>query len=259
MIIAHRQEYFVAYKDIQITAGIDTYSLPSESISLGLRKACYVENNGLLENLAQISVDKVADNRFFMHDAFYFMGNDIVFYPKPRQSRTVRLYYHRDPNEVISVSDSRQITAIDTGTNVLTFATVPSEWEAGLFLDVIKKSPGFDLLGDGLEILAKTSSTVTLADVSGLSVGDWVALQGFSPIAQIPKNAFKIVEQAAAIKCLEAMGADAQLAEKKLKDYVDSFSKIIAPRSQGGSEAIAANIDGILKIGFGKRFRHRGI
>lgn len=255
MILAHRQEYFVTYSDLTMVSGQNTYDLPTESIALGLRKACVVEASGEITTLEHLDLEKVAGFNHFLQDGFYFLGNKIVFYPTLTGGKTVRLYYHRDPNEVVATSDAAQITAIDTGTNTLTFTAVPTDWETSDTLDVIRSTPGFNTIGESLTIAAMTSTTITVSSVDDLQVGDWVALEGFSPIAQIPKNAFKIVEQAAAIKCLEAMGANISTAEKKLENYIESFGKVIAPRNQGGSTAVTANGMGIFQTGIGKRFR----
>lgn len=256
LILDHRQEYFVTYTDISVVAGTDTYDIPSDSIALGIREAVYVDVNGkIIDQLEQLSLEKVSSDSSVIAEGYYFLGNSVVIYPKPASAKTLRLYYHKDPNEVVASSDCGQITAIDTENNILTLSNVPSSWTTSDTIDVISSTPGFNTKATGVSISAISSPTVTVSSVENLSVGDWVALEGFTPIPQIPKNTFKIVEQAAVIKCLEALGKNPQTAEVKLNQYINGFSKVISPRSKGSAKAITSNGKGLFSNG--SRYRHR--
>ena len=255
MILSHHQDYFVTYQDIEVVAGQETYNLPSSSIAMGMREAVYVTESGTYKALEPLSLSKVSQANFRLSEGYYFLGNQIVLHPKPQATRTLRVFYHKDPNEVVANNSAGQIISINTGTNQVTLSNVPTTWTTSNTFDAIDSQPGFDNQASNLTASTISAPVLTLGSVEGLEINDWVAISGFSPIPQIPKNAFKIVEQAAAVKCLEAMGkaGKAQIAEGKLQQYMQAFSKTIAPRSKGKAQVISANGQGLYQVGRSSR------
>lgn len=249
LILKHKQGYFLTYQDIEVNSTDAAYNLPSDSIVMGMRSAVYVDNQGKPQhNLEHLSIEKVSsDDRYCLDAGFYFEGNTIVLYPKPNKARTLRLYYYHTPNEVVLSSKCGQITAIDTNTNEVTLSNIPNDWNTDDVFDVVGSKPGFNLNATGLTASSISSPTITLNSVENLSIGDWVCLEGTSPVPMVPKEAFKIVEQAAAAKCLEALGRSTNTAEGKLQQCMQSFESLISPRSKGKSPVISANGEGIFQ------------
>lgn len=260
LILQSRGEYFVRTLDVDIVSGQHEYEIPDSSILMGLREAAYIdETNNELVSLEQISIDRSTSGNWENHryEGYYFQGSSLMLHPIPQQNRKLRLFYHASPNEVVSVDSAGRITSIDTNTNSIVLDNVPTAWANGDKLNAIKSTPGFETKKENLEIVSISSPTVTLSSVEGLQVGQWVCIQGTSPIPQVPKESHKIIEQAVAIKCLEAMDAGPSLdrAERKQQEYIAAFTKMITPRSKGSSQVIVSS--GALRLGRGRRFRIR--
>ena len=86
----------------------------------------------------------------------------------------------------------------------------------------------FQSLGDDLAITAMPdSSSLTFTETlpTDLAVGDYVALAGKSPIAQIPYEAHHLLAQLGAIKVNEALGdmQGMQMAQSKYDILVNAM------------------------------------
>ncbi len=110
-----------------------------------------------------------------------------------------------------------------------------------------------------MTIITVSSPTIEVADVTGLSVGDFVSEQGYSAVPQIPIEAHGYLAQLTATNILESLGdergqAIAQAKAEKLKDNLlvmiaqrvdGSVKKVMQP---GGGMRLAA---GIGRFGYG--------
>lgn len=76
--------------------------------------------------------------------------------------------------------------------------------------------------------------------VSGLSVGDWLALEGQTPIPQIPVEFRPLLEQRVVVKLYELQGflEKMKIAQKKLEELERSTFTLITPRVKSSTKVI---------------------
>ena len=99
-----------------------------------------------------------------------------------------------------------QISSVDTGTNTIIVDRVPSNWVIGDKINAVSQDPNFSITSEEATITAISSPSLVLDSVTGLGVGDYVSLQGYSAIPQLPVEAHAYLAQLTAAKALEGLG-----------------------------------------------------
>lgn len=214
LIIALKEEYYVTYESQNITANTATYAIPYRAMGLSLREVKKLQNGRILDLDRMSPEDIVTTDTSDNTKGFYLQGHDVVLYPTPASTQdTLRLYYFLTPSRIVETTECASITAINTGTGVVT-ATPPSSWTVSSQLDFCSRLNGHKTLGSDVTPTAIDSTTITfaLADLpSSLAVGDYVALAGETPYLQCPDVCFELVVRLVANELLESLGAQAEL------------------------------------------------
>lgn len=241
MLMAVREEYFVADFDYAIQANQASYRIPQRAIGGKLRDVLRVRSDGSAYPLPRLDEADVASNRSG-YEGFYLMGNSVLINPIPTSTTdSLRMRHFRRPNTVVDVSAAAQIVAIDTVLKQITCSTVPSTFTTGVTCDFIKAQSGFECLQIDAPISSVAGALVTFASLpSDLAVGDWISLAGESPIPQIPQELHPLLAQMVTVKCLEALGDEEglQAAQGKLKELKESVMHVVTPRVDGAMKKI---------------------
>jgi hypothetical protein len=243
-LMSNREEYLVKVKYVELVAGEDTIDIPSGAVGMKLRDISVVTNaNTISESfwgLPRIEPDQISTGYTAYRSGFYVQANQIILWPNPNVAQTLRMTYFRRPNELVETTDCGQVTSIDTGLNTLTLGNVPVSWTAGTRIDVISNVPGFDTVFEDLTLVTASSPTVELADVTGISVGDWICITGESCIPQVPLECHQLLAQASVVKCLESLKdtEGMQLAQAKLSEMFKAFENMTTPRVDGRPKVI---------------------
>jgi len=252
-MLAVKQEYFVKNYDfnntLDATTGIwnDTYELPPEAIGMELRDFVQLTTPAAANTppterfIPRISPEDVAGQALNTTStgnggiSFYMKGNDLVLYPCPVTTLAFRMKFFRMPNYLVSTADCGQILSINTITNSVVLSNIPSTWSVGTSVDVIQSYQGFDLDAENIVITSLSSPTVGFASVKGLQVGDWVALNGDSPIPQLPIACQAVLAQAVVVKLLESLKDEAgvRIAQQKYNELFKAMEFMIVDRVQG--------------------------
>ncbi len=234
LLMSVREEYFLAYKDISVTGSLPyTVEIPDDAIGMKLKEVATIVN-GRPQDLPRLDVD----NEYRNTSGFRIEGNKIII--SGQSTETVRLYYFKRPLQLTTLSLSGQITSINALTNEITLSNIPASWTTSTILNSVIKSQPFSTSAEEIQIVSLSAPTLVINSVEGLTVGDWVSEEGFSPIPQIPVEAHKVLAQATVVKCLEAMadpsGMEAanEMLERNLKDMLT----IISPRVDGAPKKI---------------------
>lgn len=251
-LMASREEYLVKVKNVELAMGEDTIDIPPNSVGMKLRDIAVVTNAGTISEsfwgLPRIEPDQISTGYVAYTSGFYVQANQIILWPNPNVAQTVRMTYFRRPNELAETSDCGQVTSIDTGLNTLTLGNVPPGWTAGTRIDVISNVPGFDTVFEDLALVTASSPTVELADVTGISVGDWICPTGESCIPQVPLECHQLLSQACVVKCLESLKDidGMQIAQAKLNEMFKNFQVMTTPRVDGRPKVINKT-DGVFR------------
>ena len=239
LIMSVREEFFVTYDDFSITANQSAYSIPHRSIGMKVREVQIVDGSNNVTDLPRMQPENIKSYNSGNPEAFYLKNNQVCLYPSPAAtSGTLRVYYFIRPGEFIATSSAAVVSSING--NIVTVSTIPSTWVTGNTFDLISKDSGHPYRDYDLTSTLVSGNDITLPSTpSDLAVGDYITLQGYSPLVQLPPEFQSILAQAVAVQCLESMsqpGADK--AAQKLKLMLDTAQKLLTDRVEGEPSVI---------------------
>lgn len=254
-----REGYLIYPQDIPLVTGQTRYPIPTRASGISLDDVLLVQGTTerSVPEIPSSDRDRYSTNTnqgYGDRVAFYLQWNDLIL-TKDMSSRytTLRVPYLIRPGDLAQTSDSAKVTAIDTGTGVVTVNTLPSDYTTALEYDFISGKGGYeyhaiDQTASALDSGAGTMTFATLPD--DLVVGDWVAVAGESPVPQIPREVAPILVYETLIKLLKSLGDwdGAKACEIELEGdnrrpgLKQSVMKIISPRVKGETKFIVSGI-----------------
>ena len=253
LIMSEQEDYFVHSTDLDIDGSTKEFAIPDRAVGGKLKDVGFYNSSAdSLDLRPRLALEDYGNRRGnFLHDltGYWLKDNKIVFNPAPTNTGDkLRIYYYRRPNNLVQRSESGKITNIDTGAKTITFDTVQSSWTTANTFDLIRGKGMFQSLGDSLTVTGRTDSTLVFTDTlpTDLAVGDYVALAGKSPIAQIPYESHHLLAQLGAIKVNEALGdmQGMQMAQSKYDILVNAMIRSINNRVDGSPRKVV-NRNGI--------------
>jgi hypothetical protein len=240
LIMSVREEFYVANKDYTVTANQANYAIPSRASGMVLRDVLWVES-GAISAMQPVDPETITSTSTGEPEGYYLEHNNVVLYPTPSStSGTLRLRYFMRPSRLAATTACAQVSAIDTGTNIVTVSSIPSSWGTGTIIDFIDADAPYACHSIDQTISSVSGTDISFSDLpDNLAVGDWIALAEYSPIPQIPHEFQPVLSQMTVVKALEALGDrdGAAVANKVLNDpqtgMIVSCLKLITPRVQG--------------------------
>lgn len=248
LLLSCRESYLETFQDVALVAGQDHYLIPTTAVAAALKQVATLNSSG-----TPVPLNKIPSERRFDYvnsggiDAYCLEGNSIVIVPAPAapisSPGSIRFYFFRRLNRIVADTDCALVTGIaGAAITVALPTTIAGVLGAGGFtgtnvFDFISGTPHFDVTAAGLTAtLAGSILTFTTAPPAALAVGDYIALTGTTPIANVPVEVQDLLAQRAVTKALEAQGDPKWQAAKTILDEmrVDILS-LLAPRVQGAS------------------------
>ncbi len=251
LIMSTREEYFVDFVDV-IPTGHEI-DIPDYCVGEKLRSVCFVVQTSplILVNLPRIDLDVVAGVGFvnFMTLAgFYIQGNKLILYPSQSvpQNQTIRLYYYRRTLVLAAPSTFGRVVAIDTNSNTIQLSFVPNDWDVDTVVNSVSPTAPFTTTNESMVITAVSSPSIVVDNVDGLSVGDYIAEEGFSAIPQILIEAHPYLAQLTAIKVLEGLGGQGmENAQAKAELLKKNLLILISQRVDGSVKKVMSANGGL--------------
>lgn len=231
-ILSVRENYYLTYIELPLNAE-QRYDIPERAIAMALSDV-KIRVDNTLQNVTRIEVSEL----MYTHQApgpnwgWYIENNQLVLLGNP-QAGVLRMYFYRWPNKNVLPTACAEVTDI-TGDDV-TVASLPTTFSIATPLDFIKAQPGFDLLGLDTTPIGINATTLTFAPgevPARLAVGDWLALSGETPVAQIPREFRPLLVQRVVVRVYETQGYldKKKVALDTLKEKEAALFKLINPR-----------------------------
>lgn len=253
LILAAQEEYYVQNYDQTLVAGTYNYTINPRAAFATWRDIVLVDTLGNEINMTELPPEYVkvtfplGNMPPIYANGFVLQNDHITLWPPNLTVPTqyaLRMKIKRRPNHLTSYANCGQVTAINTGTKVISLSVNgDGTWTTSTTFDVIPNSPQFTSRADDKAITAidNTLKTVTVSTIpTGLVVGDWFCPATMSCIPQIPYDMFPLLAQRGVIRFLEAIGdmQSLQVAERKYQDMAADFARTVSPRVQGTPKKI---------------------
>ena len=246
-----REEFLVFNYDLETEIDKELYQIPADAIGTGLRDLVLLDSDSTEYSIPYLSLDQKADASYQGYGtsfsgrggtvSYFFQGNNVGLYPKPRSVYSVRMKYFKRPNELVLEKDAGAVTSFNA-TQVVVNRVLP--FAIGDTVEFNQARSPYTALGSAVITALPTPQTLEFAAVpEGLVVGDWASEEGTSPVVNLPMEAQSVLVQSAVMKVLNATGDELQTNQAgeiygQLKErYID----VISPRSDGAVKKVVSS------------------
>ena len=251
-VIAARADYYHTVVDQNLVASQELYRLPA--LAYGpIKDICTVDTQGVESSVELITGDELGHGYSaaavggVSGYAMYFAGDCVGLRPIPAQTQgSLRMRYYRQPNALVLLATCAKITAradiggildgleLDTDLNPL--------YPATMNVDILAGGNAHQWLDGRNASIGALNATVVIATgrwASTVSVGDYIAPEGQTPIVQLPDFMLTAAIRRIAAACLIAAGderAGAEVAEAER--LIDLALRTAIPRIEGEPKVI---------------------
>jgi hypothetical protein len=151
---------------------------------------------------------------------YYLEGNDIVLVGGAPASSVVEQAFIFRPGELVDVTETRLITAVDALTKTITLDDdVPVDWDSTLLFDVHSPESGAEIIDWSLVAATVTGpSIVFTSEIDGsvfgrkpLAVGQYIVLEGESAVPGIPREWVPLLIRSVAARLAEAIADEVMI------------------------------------------------
>jgi len=257
MLLQIRQEFFVTYSDLTLSSTQTDYQLPTRATAESLRDVTLVDSAGGIFSIPRLEADQL--DRFSNISStgllgFYLRDNTVVLLGTPGSYSTLRLSYFTRPNKLVNFAtgaagNTAVVASINTATKTITTtATIPTTFTTSTPMDLISYTSRFQSLAIDLTPTVAAGTTLTFAATlpTTLKVGDYIALQGYTPVAQIPVELYPYLYQRVACTILEVAGESGRL-ERAQKVLIEMEKKVMTAFTErvAGEVRKLVNVNGV--------------
>lgn len=243
-VLSVREDYLVHHKDYDVSDGETHFELPDDAVGKRAKSVALILGDEEVE-IPRLNISDLPNTLSMPSpNGYYVKGDDIVLKGSFDRLDGLRIYYYKRPNKLVLPSDAGRVISVNVPANEITLDNLPASWDVNTRFDIIKGKPSFRTRTENIAYVNKSGFTLEFADVSMVEVGDYVAEHNHSPVAQVPWELHKLLSQAVAVKCLEALG-DAQ----GLQGAVGKLSFL----EDKAKSLITSRVDSHAKVIIGKR------
>jgi hypothetical protein len=241
LLMSTREEWYVWPTSTSIVANTAVYQIPDRAAGQVLRDV-QIQSGSVIKSLTRIDVEDIETTATGEPLFYYLQANKVVLYPTPSSAGdTLLLKIFLRPSRLAATSDCVQITNVDTGTNTVTVAAVPSSWTTSTELDFIDLDSPHAPLSIDVNPTTVTGTTLIFSELpTGLAVGDWIAPADYTPIPQVPFEFQSVLAQMTVVRALEAIGdrEGSKQAYANLQSLQQNMLTLITPRNIGSRKVI---------------------
>lgn len=236
-IIKLREEYFLTFTDLSVTAGTNAYAIPNRAVGMSVREVKLMDSSGGYTDIPQLTPESLPDDTTGTPQGFYLRENSLVLWPRPSSSTgTLRVFFLKTHSKLIETSSAASISAISGDSLTATLSAVPTGFTANDTYDVIKSTGGQEVISTDLSVASVGASTLVFNSPLSSSIipGWYVAKAGESPLLSIPQEYRHVLAQAVTVRILKSMRMDGWDAEQKtLLEMLETVEVTASPRVIG--------------------------
>lgn len=241
LLLKAREEYQCDSITVAVVSGTARYALPSRAVAASIRRVERVAASPIpLYPVSQDRLQSLGGSAFGTGD-YYLDGNYLVLIETPSSTDTLRVVFARRFNKVVAGEEACVVTDFDADAKTVTLALAsdddvtapPDAFTATGSYDFIRGTPHFDLLAEDSAATALASNVLTFSSLPGeLAVGDFVALAGQSPVANMPLEVQDVLVLKAVHSYLSGGkdGNAANLVKERLAQAEADLLSLISPR-----------------------------
>jgi hypothetical protein len=232
-ILAAREEFLLFQDSLAVTAGQQGYRIPYRALNGIIRHMWFEDgttNRWYLYPLAIESIENYATNEAGTPHGFFVQGNQIMLLPTPNISGTLQMIYPFRPSNLVDVSTTATITAINGST--VTFANMPTNFASGLQYDIIDHLAGNGIVGYDLPAVVSGNTLIFANLPANAAVGNYVALAQQSPVPMLPDEADPLLLEMTVLRIEIIRGNPARIKNSAalVQDKRKGFDQLLANR-----------------------------
>lgn len=234
-----RQEYLVMPVDQALVAGQSTYPIHTRARSVKLRDIGTVDSTGKFTALKAMRIDELDQLQTNPGNpyAFYFQDTDVVIYPTPAASGTLRTPIYRRPSYVVTTAQVATILSINVGAKQVTLSASPSAFTNAALYDLRKGTPHWKVYAiDQGATISGNVMTFTNTLPAALAVGDYVSLAGETAVPDLPLEMMPLLAQRTADTLRKNLNMPVSDAAASMQSAV---TELLSPRIDGEVETYA--------------------
>lgn len=262
LLMRTAQDFFVTTTTTSLVAAQTDYDIPYRAIGRTVRDIKVLDSTG--DTICDLPMVDIEEEHLYQSVAApyagYFKGDKLVIRPTPATGVTdvLKFWYPLKPSKLVLLADAA-VVASTTSTTVVV-STIPATFVTGETFDFIQAESGNSIMGMDKTCTTVSSTTITFAsgDIpTDLAAGDYVALDGQSPVIMLPDEAFPLLVTQTLQWCLNAKGdlEGANSLEALRKEQEKNLIDMVQPRQKGEVRPVV-NQYGLLR---GRRSAFRGL
>jgi hypothetical protein len=251
MIMSTKGDYFLNINTQTMASGTFEYDIPADAVGLKI-KSCYWRDPNWQDNqpdvlIPQVSVQDVTNNSAgaWNYLAFYLQDNKVIL-TNVSPGMYLRQRYYKRASKLVTDDEGALVT--DGSTTNIVVDNLPSDWVVGDILTLTSSVSPLETISTTLQITAiPATNTLNLVNTDASAAvitqaqleGSWLTQEDETVIVQITPEAFPILAQSVAVKCLEAV-SDPNLgsAQIKFEQLKKNFIDTMTPRVDGLAKII---------------------
>lgn len=257
------EEYGVARTDVSLVADQRAYDIPEYAMAANLRDVTIIDSNSVEYSLDQLSYDDVRGRTYagspFSASAglygYYLEANKVNLIPTPTSSQTnltLRLSYYRRPNVLTQTANARQISSF-TGDTATLVSSAPAAWTTNDTFTTQKHKPHFDLIVPvhGASTVSGTTFTYDSTPSETPASNDWIMLEGYAVIPELPAEAHPWLASLVASEILKARGdtEGATVLFGKAEMRRERLERAFTPRNTGEPKKLVNRYSLLRRLG----------
>jgi hypothetical protein len=265
---------------LEIESEVARYDVPEEAMWNGLESLFLVDPTAEIISGELKYVDP--SNRMMygslspaIPTRYWFDNTQIVLSPPPSSdavsSYSVTASMYRRPGQLVLLSSVRNVTAVNSVTQTVTIASIPSTWTTDTYtsgtpyrIDIYNRLlPNTRLLWNKTCSASATvltfSPSITTAEFASISVGDVVTMKGTTPYPDIPPDGVPYLRKMIVRTILTAQ-TDAQALQVYLGQQAEALANFLrgmSNRADGSPRKLSLRNAGTSRFmrNYGSRFR----